>query len=127
LVCWCIQELLFCFPLSDFFQHTFSTTSLALNIAELSYGYIGFNFILTAIAIGGFFIVPSKYSFLWVILLTPIISFIITATSAFFKSCEPFHLLPGFQYCGGNVSLYPEIQGKKPLQPGTGGCAAFFA
>jgi urea transporter len=50
------------------------------NIYELSYSYIGFNFILTAIAIGGFFIIPSKYSFLWVILLTPLISITITSS-----------------------------------------------
>ncbi|MCK7534439.1 MAG: urea transporter [Marinilabiliales bacterium] len=41
------------------------------DMTTLSYSYIGFNFILTAIAIGGFFIIPSWYSFLWVILLTP--------------------------------------------------------
>ena len=50
------------------------------NIHELSYGYIGFNFILTSIAIGGFFIIPSRWSFLWVILLTPVISIILTST-----------------------------------------------
>ncbi len=61
---------------------------IGANLGELSYGYIGFNYILTAIAIGGFFIIPSKYSFLWVILLTPIISFIITATSVFFLSLQ---------------------------------------
>lgn len=47
---------------------------------DLSYSYIGFNFILTSIAIGGFFIIPSKYSFLWVILLVPLISICITST-----------------------------------------------
>ncbi len=38
----------------------------------LSYTFIGFNYILTAIAIGGYFLVPSKTSYLWVILLLPI-------------------------------------------------------
>ena len=52
------------------------------DIHELSYSYIGFNFILTAIAIGGFFNIPSKYSFLWVVLLTPLISITITSTMA---------------------------------------------
>lgn len=55
---------------------------IGANISELSYGYIGFNFILTAIAVGGFFMVASSYSFLWVILLTPVISVLITSTSA---------------------------------------------
>ncbi|MCF8368311.1 MAG: urea transporter [Bacteroidales bacterium] len=52
------------------------------NIYELSYSYIGFNFILTSIAIGGFYNIPSKYSFLWVILITPLISITITSTMA---------------------------------------------
>jgi len=52
------------------------------NLYELSYSYIGFNFILSSIAIGGFFIIPSRYSFLWVILLTPLISITITSTMA---------------------------------------------
>lgn len=55
----------------------------------LSYTYIGFNFILTAIAIGGFFIIPSWYSFFWVILLTPITSILLTAFKIFFL---PFQL-----------------------------------
>jgi murein DD-endopeptidase MepM/ murein hydrolase activator NlpD len=46
------------------------------NINELSYNFIGFNFILTAIAIGGFFIVPSRSSYFWVILLTPLIAIV---------------------------------------------------
>ena len=55
----------------------------------LSYTYIGFNFILTAIALGGFFIIPSWYSFFWVILLTPITSIMLTAFKIFFF---PFQL-----------------------------------
>ncbi|RLD52097.1 MAG: peptidase M23, partial [Bacteroidetes bacterium] len=54
------------------------------NLYELSYAYIGFNYILTSIAIGGFFIVPSRYSFLWVIFLIPLISITITSTIAIF-------------------------------------------
>ncbi|NVO19519.1 MAG: urea transporter [Bacteroidetes bacterium] len=50
---------------------------------ELNYSYIGFNFILTAIAIGGFFIISSRISFLWVILLTPIISILLSSSSEF--------------------------------------------
>lgn len=43
---------------------------------ELSYSYIGFNFILTAIAIGAFFLVPSAYSLLWVIISIPLLAFL---------------------------------------------------
>ena len=52
------------------------------NLYELSYTYIGFNFILTSIAVGGFFIIPSRYSYLWVVLLVPLISITITSTMA---------------------------------------------
>ncbi len=54
------------------------------DMTTLSYTYIGFNFILTAIAIGGFFIIPSWYSFLWIILLTPITSILLTAFKMLF-------------------------------------------
>ena len=47
----------------------------------LSYTYIGFNFILTAIALGAFYLVPSRTSYLWIIILLPI-SVIITLASS---------------------------------------------
>ena len=78
------SRIAFLLSLLGFFTAYFYYLFIGANLNELSYGYIGFNYILTAIAIGGFFIIPSRYSFLWVILLTPIISFIITATSVFF-------------------------------------------
>ena len=58
---------------------------IGADIHELSSSYIGFNFILTSIAIGGFFIIPSRWSFLWVILLTPLISIILTSTNVIFS------------------------------------------
>ncbi len=54
---------------------------IGANFNELNYSFIGFNYILTAIAIGGFYIIPSRTSFLWVILLTPLISILVTGTS----------------------------------------------
>ena len=53
--------------------------------STLNYTYIGFNFILTAIAVGGYFIIPSRHSFLWVILLTPVIALILNATTTLFS------------------------------------------
>lgn len=35
--------------------------------------FVGFNFILTSIALGGVFIIPSIYSYLWIIILTPLV------------------------------------------------------
>lgn len=69
------------------------------DLTTLNYTYIGFNFILTAIAIGGFFIIPSWYSVLWVILLTPITSILLTAFKMLFTFNQlsiyslPFNLI----------------------------------
>jgi len=54
---------------------------IGANLGELNYGYIGFNFILTSIAIGGFFVIPSVYSFLITVLLIPILSLLVTGTT----------------------------------------------
>lgn len=61
---------------------------IGADMRELSAGYIGFNFILTSIAIGGFFTIPSKYSFLWVLMLTPLISVILTSSYVFFEQFQ---------------------------------------
>jgi len=69
------------------------------DMTTLSYTYIGFNFILTAIAIGGFYIIPSWHSFLWVILLTPLTSILLTAFKMLFTGLQlsiyslPFNII----------------------------------
>jgi urea transporter len=62
--------------------------AVGANISELNYAYIGFNYILTGIAIGGFFTIPSKYSYLWVVVLTPLTAIILTATNTLFISLQ---------------------------------------
>jgi len=49
------------------------------NITELQYSFIGFNYILTAIAIGGFYIVPSPRSFLLALVCAPLTGLLISA------------------------------------------------
>jgi len=82
------SRIAFLLSLLGFFSAYFYYFFIGANLGELSYDYIGFNYILTAIAIGGFFFIPSKYSFLWVILLTPIISIIISSTNIFFYNLQ---------------------------------------
>ncbi|MCX6246036.1 MAG: urea transporter [Bacteroidetes bacterium] len=79
------SRIAFLLSLVGFFSAYAYYMFIGANIYELSYSYIGFNFILTSIAIGGFFIIPSRWSFLWVILLTPLISFILTSTQVVFS------------------------------------------
>ncbi|MBU0486977.1 MAG: urea transporter [Bacteroidetes bacterium] len=65
------------------------------NINELSDFNIGFNFILTAIALGGYFIIPSLSSFLWVVLLTPLISFTLASATIILSTFQlPVFSLP---------------------------------
>jgi len=49
------------------------------DFTQLQYSYIGFNFILSAIALGGFFLIPSPRSFLAVLLSIPLIALLIGA------------------------------------------------
>jgi urea transporter len=44
---------------------------IGADIDALGYSYIGFNFILSGIALGSFFLVPSKSSYLWAFALIP--------------------------------------------------------
>ena len=65
------------------------------NVTEMQYSYIGFNFILSAIAIGGFFLIPSAKSYLLVILITPLIGILISALSNVLNIFQlPIYTLP---------------------------------
>ena len=79
------SRIAFILSLLGFFSAYAYYNFIGADIHELSYSFIGFNFILTSIAIGGFFIIPSWWSFLWVILLTPLISIILTSTNVIFS------------------------------------------
>jgi len=47
------------------------------DMASFSFYNVGVNYILLAIAIGGFFLIPSAYSFLWAVIMIPVISMLI--------------------------------------------------
>ncbi|MBN1159505.1 MAG: urea transporter [Bacteroidales bacterium] len=65
------------------------------SITEADYSYIGFNYILTAIAVGGFFIIPSRLSYLWVVVLIPVVAIITTSLNALFAVFRlPVYSLP---------------------------------
>lgn len=55
--------------------------AIAGEFSQLLYSYIGFNFILTAITLGGFFLVPSRASYTLVLLATPLIAVLISGLS----------------------------------------------
>ncbi|MCB9191367.1 MAG: urea transporter [Flavobacteriales bacterium] len=63
--------------------------------SHLHYSYIGFNFILSAIALGGFFIIPSRGTFILVALASPIIAILIAAIGNVFTVVQlPIYSLP---------------------------------
>ncbi len=65
------------------------------DFSHLIYSYIGFNFILTAIALGGFFVVPSKKSYLMLLFTIPVIALLISALHTLFTYFQlPLYSLP---------------------------------
>ena len=60
-----------------------------MDMNQLGYTFIGFNFILTAIALGGYFYIPSAASFLWAIAITPVVALTAAGISGLLK---PFNL-----------------------------------
>ena len=78
-----------------FLTYTFS----GLDMTGLGYSYIGFNFILGAIAIGGYFYIPSRQSFFWACAITPIIALVAAGLAGLLKSLNllilslPFNII----------------------------------
>lgn len=67
------SRISFLLSLVGFFTAYYFYSFLGADITLYGYTYIGFNFILTAIAIGGHFVIASRQSFLWVFLLLPVV------------------------------------------------------
>jgi urea transporter len=64
-------------------------TFLGMDMTQLGYSYIGFNFVLGAIAIGGYFYIPSKQSFFWAFSMTPVIALV---AAGLFDLLKPLNL-----------------------------------
>lgn len=57
---------------------------VGIEFNSLGYTFIGFNYILTAIALGGYYLVPGRVSYAWIILLLPAVVLITTSTQQIF-------------------------------------------
>ncbi len=57
---------------------------IGADLNTFNYSYIGFNFILTSIAVGGFFLIPSRLSYLWTLLLIPMVAIVTISLSKIF-------------------------------------------
>ena len=58
---------------------------LGASLYDLSYSYIGFNFILTSVALGGYYLIPNRYSFAWMLLILPTVVLATIASIALFS------------------------------------------
>lgn len=68
---------------------------LAGEFTQLYYSYIGFNFILTAISLGGFYLIPSRASFILVLITMPIIGLFISGLNGILNVFQlPLYSLP---------------------------------
>ncbi len=68
------SRIAFSLSLIGFFVAYLFYHLIGANITVIDYSYIGFNYILTAIALGGFFLVPSLRAYLWMAVLIPIVA-----------------------------------------------------
>ncbi len=61
---------------------------MGANIDMLNYSYIGFNFILSGIALGSFYIIPSKESYFWTFLLIPVLLILTASLASIFQPLQ---------------------------------------
>ncbi len=68
---------------------------IGADLTEVGYSYVGFNYILTAIAIGGFFIIPNVWSYFWVLLVVPMVSIVTISLGSILNVFQlPVYALP---------------------------------
>jgi urea transporter/murein DD-endopeptidase MepM/ murein hydrolase activator NlpD len=78
------------FYVAYFFYHIFGG-----DLTQLSYAYIGFNFILSSIALGGLYLIASKSSFFWVLVLIPLLVVVSAGSYGVFELFQlPVYSLP---------------------------------
>jgi urea transporter len=78
------SRIAFLYSLISFAAAYYFYHLLGADITTLSYNYIGFNFILSGIALGGYFLVPSKTSMLWTVLLVPMLMILTSSLGSLF-------------------------------------------
>jgi urea transporter len=90
-----VSRITFLLTITGFVTAYFFAHLIGSEMASFSFYNIGANYILVAIAVGGFFTIPSRLSFLWVVLLIPLTSLVIlfmTKLSTYIQL--PFFSLP---------------------------------
>lgn len=86
------SRILFSLSVAGFLSAYFFAQFTGSEAASLTYYNIGANYMMVAFAIGGFFIIPSRHSYLWTVFLVPLTSLILLF---FYKILGPVQL-PAF-------------------------------
>lgn len=86
------SRIMFSLSIIGFLSAYFFAQFTGSEAASINYYNIGANYMMVAFAIGGFFIIPSKSSYLWTVLLIPLTSLVLL----FFYKLLGFIQLPVF-------------------------------
>ncbi len=79
-----VSRISFILSVLGFFSAFVFYRIIGSDISNVTYSYIGFNYILTSIALGGFFLIPSKKTYFWVVLLIPLVAILTISLSKIF-------------------------------------------
>ncbi len=79
------SRIAFSLSLIGFFSAYLFYNLTGAQFSELGYTFIGFNYILTSVAVGAYFILPSLKSYIWTILLLPITIILAAGLSKIFS------------------------------------------
>jgi urea transporter len=79
------SRIAFMLSLTGFYSAFFFYQLMGADFIALGYTYIGFNYILTSIAVGSYFLLPTYKSFIWSVLLLPIVVIISAGISEIFN------------------------------------------
>lgn len=89
------SRIAFTLSITGFFAAFYFYEITGSDFAQLEYTFIGFNYILTSIAIGGYFVIPSAKTYLWTLILLPITVIItISLQNLFLPWGIPIYSLP---------------------------------
>jgi len=86
------SRILFSLSVIGFLSASLMAQLSGIEVASITYYNIGANYMMVAFAIGGFFIIPSRHSYLWAVLLVPLTSLVLL----FFTRLLGFVQLPVF-------------------------------
>ena len=78
------SRMAFSLSIIGFYAAYFFYGFIGVDFATLNYTYIGFNYILASVAIGGYFLIPSKTTYLWIILIIPLLATLTISLSKIF-------------------------------------------